>query len=269
MHQIMFYIGDWPIRSFGVMLSLGIFGGLLVAFLVARAQGRYQEEVLDLAFYAILGGLVGARLWEVIFSWEYYGNHLLEIPAIWNGGISVQGSVLGGLLAVIWYCRKRNIAIWPMMDTLAPGVLVGQAIGRLGCFLNGCCFGVPHDHLGVVYPAGTDAYYAFGSQPLFPAVLFEAAWDVLVLVLLLALFKRKPFNGFIALSYFILYSIGRFTLEFWRGDSLRTFMDLKAAQFSSVVTILVSLVLMYYLYNLFPKKDKNLIYSTGQNNTRR
>ncbi|SHE58645.1 prolipoprotein diacylglyceryl transferase [Desulforamulus putei] len=249
MHQILFYIGDYPIRSFGLMLSLGILAGLLVSYCVAKAQGRYQEEVTDLAFYAILGGLLGARIWEVMFSWDYYGSHLLEIPAIWNGGISVQGSVVGGLLAVIWYCRKYKIAVWPMLDTLAPGVLVGQAIGRIGCFLNGCCYGIPHQHLGVVYPAGTDAYHAFGSQPLFPAVLFEAAWDVLVLILLLVIYKRKPFDGFIALSYFILYSIGRFTLEFWRGDSLRTFMDLKAAQVSSVVTVCVALAFMVYLNN--------------------
>lgn len=248
MHQILFYIGDFPVRSFGVMLSLGILAGLLTSYYVAKAQGRFQEEVIDLAFYAILAGLLGARLWEVIFSWDYYGSHLLEIPVIWNGGISVQGAVVGGLLAVIWYCRKQKIGLWPMLDTLAPGVLVGQAIGRLGCFLNGCCFGVPHQ-LGVVYPAGTDAYHTFGAVPLFPAVLLEAAWDVLILVLLLAVYKRKPFDGFIALGYFILYSMGRFVLEFWRADSLRTFMDLKAAQMSSVVTIIIAIAFMIYLNN--------------------
>ncbi|CCO08824.1 prolipoprotein diacylglyceryl transferase [Desulforamulus hydrothermalis] len=249
MHQVLFYIGDFPVRSFGVMLSLGILAGLLVSYYVAKGQGRFQEEVLDLAFYAILGGLIGARIWEVMFSWDYYGSHLWQIPAIWNGGISVQGSVLGGLLAVIWYCRKNKTDIWPMLDTLAPGVLVGQAIGRLGCFLNGCCYGIPHQHLGVVYPAGTDAYYAFGAQPLFPAVLFEAAWDVLVLFLLLFIYKRKPFDGFIALSYFLFYSVGRFVLEFWRGDSLRTFMNFKAAQVSSAATVIIALALMFYLSN--------------------
>lgn len=257
MHQILFYIGDWPVRSFGVMLSLGIFAGLLVACYVAKRQGRYLEEVMDLAFYAILGGILGARIWEVMFSWDYYSNNLLEIPAIWNGGISVQGSILGGLLAVIWYCRKYKVPLLPMVDTLAPGVLVGQAIGRLGCFLNGCCYGIPHEHLGVIYPLGTDAYYAFGSQPLFPAVLFEATWDLVVLLLLLLVYNRKPFHGFIALSYFILYSIGRFTLEFWRGDSLRTVMDLKAAQVSSVVTIIVALVLMFYLNNRQHRLDNS------------
>lgn len=263
MHQILFYVGDFPVRSFGVMLSLGILAGLLVSYYVAKTQQRYQEEVLDLAFYAILGGLLGARLWEVMFSWDYYGSHLSEIPAIWNGGISVQGSVVGGLLAVIWYCRKQKIALWLMMDTLAPGVLVGQAVGRIGCFLNGCCYGIPHQHLGVIYPAGTDAYYTFGSQPLFPAVLFEAAWDVLVLILLLVLYKPKPFDGFIALGYFILYSAGRFVLEFWRADSLRTVMDLKAAQVSSVVTICIAVAFMVYLYNRerqsANKKDVNRI----------
>ncbi|GAB6182039.1 prolipoprotein diacylglyceryl transferase [Desulfotomaculum defluvii] len=248
MHQILFYIGDFPLRSFGVMLSLGIMAGLIVSLMVAKGQRRYYEEVMDLAFYAILGGLVGARVWEVMFSWDYYSQHLIEIPAIWQGGISVQGSIIGGLLAVIWYCQKNNIAVWAMMDTLAPGVLVGQAIGRIGCFLNGCCYGLPNEHLGIVYPEGTDAYFAFGSQPLFPAVLFEAAWDLVSLGILLIFFKRRPFDGFIALSYFVLYSVGRFTLEFWRGDSLRTIMNLKAAQASSVITILVALALMYYLY---------------------
>ncbi|AEG61356.1 prolipoprotein diacylglyceryl transferase [Desulforamulus ruminis] len=248
MHQILFYIGDWPIRSFGLMLSLGILAGLLTSSYVAKKQGRFFEEVLDLAFYAVIGGIIGARVWEVIFNWDYYSYHLWQIPALWNGGLSVQGSVLGGVLAVIWYCRKHRIPFWPMADILAPGLLVGQAIGRLGCFLNGCCYGIPYQHPGIVYPVGTDAYYAFGSQPLFPAVLFEAAWDVLVLTLLLKIFSRRPFDGFITLSYFILYSLGRFTLEFWRGDSLRTVMNLKVAQVTSVTTVLAALLLMYYLY---------------------
>ncbi|WP_003541954.1 prolipoprotein diacylglyceryl transferase [Desulfotomaculum nigrificans] len=249
MHQILFYIGNWPIRSYGVMLSLGILAGLAVSCYVAKKQGRFVEEIMDLAFYAVVGGLIGARLWEVAFSWDYYSQNLWQIPAIWNGGISVQGSIFGGLVAVIWYCKKHKITVWPMLDTLAPGVLVGQAVGRVGCFLNGCCYGIPHEHLGVIYPPGTDAYYAFGAQPLFPAVLFEAGWDLVVLAILLMVYKRKPFDGFIALSYFVLYAIGRFTLEFWRGDSLRTFMNLKAAQVSSVATIIVALAIMFYLYN--------------------
>ncbi|ABO49441.1 prolipoprotein diacylglyceryl transferase [Desulforamulus reducens MI-1] len=248
MHQVLLYIGDFPLRSFGVMLSLGILAGLMISLWVAQRQGFYYEEVMDLAFYAIIGGLIGARVWEVMFSWDYYSQRLMEIPAIWHGGISVQGAILGGLLAVVWYCRKYRIAVWAMMDTLAPGVLVGQAIGRIGCFLNGCCYGLPNEHLGFTYPPGTDAYLAFGAQPLFPAVLFEASWDLIELAVLMFLYKRKPFNGFIALGYFILYSAGRFTLEFWRGDSLRTFMNFKAAQVSSVITILAALALMFYLY---------------------
>lgn len=256
MHPILFYIGDFPLRSFGVMLSLGIMAGLVVSLAVAKWQGRYSEEIMDLAFYAILGGLMGARVWEVMFSWDYYSEHLLEIPAIWQGGISVQGSILGGLLAVIWYCRKHNIALLAMLDTLAPGVLVGQAIGRIGCFLNGCCYGLPHEHLGIVYPAGTDAYFAFGAQPLFPAVLFEAAWDLLALGILLVVYRRRLLPGFIALSYFVLYSIGRFTLEFWRGDSLRTLMNFKAAQVSSIITIIVAIILMFYLYRQNQQKNR-------------
>lgn len=246
MHPILFHIGDWPVHSFGVMLSLGILTGLLVACYVARRQDRYLEEIVDLSFFAVVGGIIGARLWEVAFTWEYYSDNLGQALAIWNGGLSVQGAVLGGLLAVIWYCRRNKVPFWPVADTLAPGLLMGQAVGRLGCFFNGCCFGIPH-HFGVVYQPGTDAHYTFGSQTLFPAVLFEAGWDVIALLLLLKVFNKKPFDGFIALSYFILYSIGRFTIEFWRGDSLRTIMELKVAQLTSVTTILVAVAIMLYL----------------------
>nr|WP_315988195.1 prolipoprotein diacylglyceryl transferase [Desulforamulus aquiferis] len=159
-----------------------------------------------------------------------------------------RGAVLGGLLAVVWYSRRNSIPFWPMADTLAPGLLMGQAVGRMGCFLNGCCFGIPHS-FGVAYPVGSDANFIFGSQKLFPAVLFEAGWDILVLALLLKIFTKKPFDGFIALSYFILYSVGRFTIEFWRGDSLRTIMDFKVAQLTSIITIIVSVALMVYLAN--------------------
>lgn len=247
MHQVLFYIGEIPVRAFGFMLALGILCGVLVSYLLAKRQGSYYEEVVDVASLAVIGGIVGARLWEVIFTWQYYSQHLLEIPALWRGGLSIQGAVLGGLVAVIWYCRSK-VPFWNMADLLAPGLLVGQAIGRLGCFLNGCCFGIPHP-LGIVYPPGTDAYYTYGTLPLFPAVLLESFWDLVVLSFLLIVFKRKPFEGFIALSYFILYSVGRFFFEFWRGDSLITFMNLKVAQVTSVVTIIVALSLMIYLAN--------------------
>ncbi len=248
MYQILFYLGPFPVRSYGLMMALGMAGGVLLAWYLAKKKGKYTEEVLDMSFYALLGGLAGARLWEVVFDWEYYINHLTEIPSLWLGGLSVQGGVAGGLLAVIIYTKIRRIPFWEFGDILAPGVLLGQALGRMGCYLNGCCYGYPAPTAyGVVYPPGTDAFAAYGATPLIPVVLYEAAWDLAVMLLLIFLLFRKPFHGFIVTLYFSLYAAGRIILEFYRADSL-TVWGMKAAQATSLVTLAVALIFMFYLW---------------------
>ncbi len=251
MHQILFYIGPFPVRSYGVMIALGMAAGVALAWFLAGKRGRYREDVLNVAFYALLAGLLGARLWEVVFDLDYYGRHLAEIPALWQGGLSVQGGIAGGLLAVVVYSRKNRVPFWEFGDILAPGVILGQAVGRVGCYLNGCCYGLPTDSAwGVVYPPGTDAFIAYGSTPLIPTVLFEAGWDLAVMALLIILlFSRKPFHGFIATLYFALYAVGRIFLEFYRADSL-IIWGLKAAQATSLATLLAALAVMLYLWRL-------------------
>lgn len=250
MYQILFYVGPFPIRSYGLMMALGMAGGVLLAWYLARKKGKYSEEVLDMAFYALLGGLAGARLWEVIFDWDYYWGHLSEIPALWLGGLSVQGGVAGGLLAVILYTRKHRIPFWEFGDILAPGLILGQALGRVGCYLNGCCYGYPTDSsCGVIYPPGTDAFSAYGFTPLIPTVLFEAAWDLAVMALLIFMLFRKPFHGFVTTLYFALYAAGRIFLEFYRADSL-TMWGLKTAQVTSLVTLAAALAVMFYLWRM-------------------
>lgn len=247
MHQILFQIGPFTVRSYGLMVDLGILAGIALAWYLAGKKGKFREDVLNVAFFAVLGGLLGARLWEVAFDWGYYAGRLAEIPAIWEGGLSVQGGVAGGLVAVILYTRIKRIPFWEFGDILVPGVILGQALGRVGCLLNGCCYGVPTSQFwGLVYPPGTDAYAAFGAAPLFPAVILEAAWDLAVLALLVFLLFRKPFHGFIVTLYFALYAAGRLAIEFYRADSLIVW-GLKAAQATSLATLLAALALMFYL----------------------
>ncbi|MCL6610234.1 MAG: prolipoprotein diacylglyceryl transferase [Peptococcaceae bacterium] len=248
MHQILFHAGPFTLRSYGLMMALGMAGGLALAWHLAGKKGKYREDILNMAVYVLLAGLLGARLWEVAFDWHYYGSRLAEIPALWRGGLSVQGGVAGGLLAVILYTRKHRVPFWEFGDILAPGVILGQAVGRVGCYLNGCCYGVPTDRAwGVVYPPGTDAYFAYGTTPLVPAVLFESAWDLAVMALLIFFLFRKPFDGFVTTLYFSLYAAGRIALEFYRADSL-TVWGLKAAQVTSLATLLAALAVMFYLW---------------------
>ncbi len=250
MHRILFYIGPWPVYSYGAMISLGIIAGTALAWYLARRDGgKYTDNVLDLVLYVVIAGIIGARALYVIFEWNFYGSNLKEIFALWHGGLSVQGAVFGGLLMVIYYSRKHKLPFWEFADYLAPGLLMGQAIGRMGCFLNGCCYGIPTDtFLGVVYPPGTDAYNAFGATPLLPSQLFEVAYTFIVLGLLLWVGRSKPFKGFFVLGYFLFYSLGRFLIEFTRANNLFTVYGLTIAQVACVFTFTVALVLMIILY---------------------
>jgi len=241
------------------MMALGMIGAVGLAWYLAGKKGRFREDILNMSPYVLMAGLAGARLWEVAFSWSYYSSHLTEIPAFWEGGMSVQGSVLGGMLAVIFFTQKYRISFWELADIMAPGVLLGQAVGRIGCYLNGCCYGKPtSSFLGVIYPPGTDAYAAFGSASLVPAVLLESLWDFAAMGALIFLLPRKPFHGFIATLYFALYAVGRIILEFYRADSL-AFWGLKAAQVTSLITLLAAFILMLFLWKK-SKENKTKTY---------
>jgi len=241
MYPVLFHLGPLAIRSWGLMVAIGIISGTWLAYREARRQGMNPELVLDFVIWAVVAGFLGARLWEVAFTWENFVGNPLNALAFWKGGLSIQGGILGGVIAGIVFVRKHKLNLWRFADLLAPGIILGQALGRIGCFLNGDAYGMPTDSpLGVVYTPGTPAYDAFGAQPLFPAELFEAGWDFVVLGILLVLRRKKTVDGAVFLTYAILYSIGRFTLEFWRADSLHMLAQLKTAQVASLATVLVA-----------------------------
>ncbi len=240
MHPILFHIGTYPVRAY----SLAVMGGLLAAAYFAVWLGRrrglpWAERYGDFWPYAFFGGLIGARLWEVAFLWEYYRTAPLQVLALWEGGLSIQGGVLGGLLACWLYTRAHGISFGRFLDGLAPSLLLGQAIGRLfGCTLNGCAFGKPTGtNFGIVHAAGTNAYAVFGSQPLWPAELFEGLFDLVLMGVLLRLGVNRGPAGAHFVLYAFLYSTGRFALEFLRADTAPVWRDLTAAQVGSMAVI--------------------------------
>lgn len=245
MYPVLFHIGSLEVRAWGVMVAFGIMAGSLLAGRLARKRGLNGDLIQEFVIYAIVAGLLGSRLWEVVFSWSKFVDNPASALAFWSGGLSIQGAVAGGLLAAIWFIRKHKLNFWEFADILAPGVILGQAIGRIGCFLNGDAYGIPaKSWFGVVYKPGTPAYDMYGATPLIPAELLEGAGDLAILGILLFLFRRKAFNGLTALSYFVLYSLLRFALEFWRGDSLIMTGTLKAAQVSSLAIALAAAVMI-------------------------
>lgn len=250
MQQILFEIGGFSLRSYGVIVALAILMGLAVSYVLASDDKEYREHLLDLLMYAIIGAILGARLWQVFFyDWSYYSANPSEILKIWHGGLAIQGGLVGAFVVGIVYTRLKKIDFWRLADIAAPGLILGQGIGRIACFLNGDAYGTPtNSGFGLVYPPGTPAYDVYGSQPLWPAEVWEGQWDIIVFVIILILSRsRKWAKGTLFLTYIILYSLGRFALEFLRGDVTTYFFGLSSGQLGSLTAIGVSLICMVVL----------------------
>ena len=249
MHQYLFHIGDFPIRSYGLILSLSIILATGVAYFLAKQDGRWHKHVPDMGIYCGLAGLVGARLWDVFFfDWDYYSSHLLEIPFVWQGGMAIQGGVVFGVLAGIIYTRIHKIDTWTFADIVTPAIILGQAIGRIANLLNGDAFGSPTGgDFGLIYPEGTLARQVYGLQPLWPAEVWEGQIDIIIFALLLIFHTTNHAKGQVFVLYAILYSIARFFLEYLRGDYVEPLaLGLKSAQMTSLVVIIIGLIAFFW-----------------------
>lgn len=142
MHQYLFFVGDFPIRAYGLILSLSIILATGVAYFLAKQDGRWHNHIVDIGIYSGIAGIVGARLWDVFFfDWAYYSHHLSEIFYVWQGGMAIQGGIVFGVGAGIIYARRHKIDILALADIVAPAIILGQAIGRCANLLNGDAFG--------------------------------------------------------------------------------------------------------------------------------
>ncbi|MDQ0876584.1 phosphatidylglycerol:prolipoprotein diacylglycerol transferase [Paenibacillus sp. V4I3] len=249
MRVILFTIAGYPIRSYGLLVAIAIILGLGVAYYLAKGT-KYREHLGNIVFYAVIGAIIGARFWQVFFfDWAYYSQHLGKVIAIWEGGLSIQGGLVGGFIGGAIYTKLKKLDFWEIADILAPAIAFGQGVGRIACLLNGDAFGSPTgSNFGLVYPPGTIAYETYGSVPLFPAEVWEGQWDFVIFGLLLIFKNRTWFRGFTFLTYNILYALGRFMLEYLRGDTPRFLFHWTAAQWTSMTIIGLSVLLMGYFY---------------------
>ena len=189
------------------------------------------------------------RLWDVFFfDWSYYQDHLLEIPFVWQGGMAVQGGMLAGLAAGIWYCKRHRIDWIALADITCPAMILGQAIGRMANLLNGDAFGAPTGgNFGILYPEGTLARATYGSQPLWPAEVWEGQIDVVIFALLLLFRSFRHTKGQTLCLYGFLYSLERFCLEFLRGDYAEPWLfGLTSAQSTSLFFMIVCAAFFLY-----------------------
>jgi len=241
---IAFQLGPLTVRWYGILMAAAIALGFWLAHREARAEHLPADDILNAAQWAVIAGLVGARLYEVIFNWDYYGRFPAKIIAVWEGGLAIHGALIVGPLVGIWLARRWRLPILRSLDVAAPSIAIGQAIGRWGNFFNEEAFGRPTDLPWKLYISPPHRPPEFARDEYFhPTFLYESLWDLgvfLVLVLWLRpRLRERP--GALFFCYVGLYSIGRFLIEALRLDSF-WLLGLRVPQIASVIGLIIAIV---------------------------
>jgi len=239
---VLFHIGGFTVYSYGVLVAIGVLLGLWYARRQAPRVGLDPDRVWNLGIYVVLTALVTAKLWLVVIYWHYYIQHPREIfsyDLIQSGG-TFFGGVLGAIALLVIYTRVTKTKVLALLDCFSGGLPLGHAIGRLGCFMAGCCYGKATTlPWGVTFtdPAAARLVGTPLGVPLHPTQLYEAAAEVCNFIILIWLGKRQRFIGQITAAYLFLYGIERGAIEFVRGDPDRTLMFNGAVSLMQVVAV--------------------------------
>lgn len=229
-----FSIFGFDIRLYGLIIGIGIIAGFLMALHVAKKTGQDPELYWDFVLYVVPLSIIGARIYYVIFAWDYYKNNILGVFNIRNGGLAIYGAVIGAFITLFVYSKVKKQNPFLMGDTAMAGLILGQAIGRWGNFTNREVFGEFYDGLFSMQLPAADVRFQDISPNIYdqmvskgvnyinvhPTFLYESVWNLLVMTLILLWRKRKKFDGELCLLYFAGYGLGRFIIEGIRTDTL-------------------------------------------------
>lgn len=256
-NPIAFSLGPLDVYWYGIIIAAAIFVAIFLSTREAEKRGIDGEHIVDMALWALPIAFIGARLYYVIFELGYYLQNPGEIIAIWNGGIAIYGGLIAGGLTVYWYTKKHGIPLWLMLDILAPSVLLAQAIGRWGNFMNQEAHGgeVTRSFLENLYlPEFIIKQMEINGMYYQPTFLYESLWSLIGFVLIIILRNKKQLfrQGEVALSYVLWYSLGRFFIEGLRTDSLWIFNLIRVSQALSVVLFIGALSLWIYRRRDYP-----------------
>lgn len=259
-------LGIISIHWYSVMILLGIVIGGRLAIIEGKKWNVPEDFMFNLLFFTILFGVIGARIYFVIFNFDYYSENLLEIFMIWNGGLAIHGGIIFGLLTILIYCHKYKANTFRILDIIVVSLLLAQALGRWGNFFNGEAHG-PETTLAFLQSLHLpsfiiDGMYINGTYYI-PTFLFESVWCLLGFIVLLV-FRRRSFVkiGQVTSLYLVWYGIGRFFIESLRTDSLM-FMDFKMAQIISILMIISGIIMFIVIRNKGNKLDN--LYNDEKN----
>ncbi len=255
MNPVAFHIFGQPIYWYGILISFGVLLGIFLAMRNAKLFGVEQDTIIDFALLAIPLAIIGARLYYVVFEWESYQENLVDIFNIRKGGLAIYGGVIGGIVAGLIFTRWKKLDFWNLADICAPSLILGQAIGRWGNYVNQEAYGyVVKNQRWQWFPA---AVFIEASQQWHLATFFyESLWNFIVFIFLLLYRKHRRKTGEVFLFYITLYAFGRFFIEGLRTDSLYI-GNIRVSQLLSGVLIAIGIA--FFIYRR--RNDKNALLS--------
>lgn len=257
MHPILFQLGPLTLHWYGVLMATGFLAAMLHWMPLARREGQNRTLCSDLLFWLMIAGVLGGRAAYVLADIGFYLRYPTKILRLDEGGLIFYGGLVGAVLAVFLFARSRKLRLLWLFDFVATAAPLGHAFGRLGCFMNGCCFGRPHKGFpSVVFPAGSPPWlqqihdHAISNLdpqclPVHPVQLYEVVWNLTVYVILLTAFLRRRRGGLIIGLYLLLYPAGRLVMETFRGTERMFSGALSAAQWISIALMLSGILILF------------------------
>ncbi len=277
LNRIALEFGNFKIYWYGILAATGIMLGLMYVLKRSNQFGLNADKALDVFLYGAVGGLVGARAYYVIFSWDQYKDNLMDIFKIWNGGIAIYGGMIGGFLVGIYVAKKKNMKVLPLTDVVLSGFLLGQSIGRWGNFVNVEAFGSNTTLPWGMTSPSISAYLAnqqaslseIGimidpSMPVHPTFFYESIWCFIGFIIVALYANKRKFDGELTLFYCVWYGSERFVVEGLRTDSLMI-GDIRVSQMLSGIVAVAALIIWIKVRNDIKKKnDLNYLIPYGK-----
>lgn len=247
MYRVIFSIGPFTLYSYGLFVAIAFVVATYLIVRQAERSGISQDGAFDCVIAMLAGGLIGGRVLFAIINWEYFSGDFISIFKFYEGGLAFQGGLAGGTIAVLLVIWIKKLPGWEMCDLLAPYVALGQAIGRIGCLLNGCCYGkVISSGFGITFPQE--------AVTRVPVQVYSSLILLAIFALLVSIREKKPFSGAIFSAYLMLYGITRFFIDFARGDRLVEFLGMKLSQVFSIGIFLSGIIIYAILSQINKRK---------------
>lgn len=252
MYNDILTIGPFQIHGYGLMIAIGILTALFVGETRAKKKELNSDEIYNLTLVCAFFGFCGAKLLFCVVEWKSFLKNPWSILS--SSGFVVYGGIILGVLAGLLWCRLRKLVFWEYFDVVMPSVAIAQGFGRLGCFLAGCCYGRETDSfIGITF---TNSDFAPNHVKLIPTQLISAAGMFLIAFALISYAKERRHTGTVGFLYLILYSIGRFGVEFLRNDYRGEIGILSTSQFISIFMIIIGMVGFVYRIKTAETGDK-------------